>query len=101
MAGEQPFDGVQRILHVMAVVIRLEVCVKNFGDLLLVVYDQYFLAVHVRRFVVIGFFRNGKRRMLVVRFRAVVYLNLPGIPELALQPVSFPAPDPDTPCKYR
>ena len=49
----------------------------------------------------IGFFRNGKRRMLVVRFRAVVYLNLPGIPERALQTVSFPAPDPDTLCKYR
>ena len=54
MAGEQPFDGVQRILHVMAVVIRLEVCVKNFGDLLLVVYDQYLFLVHVGSFVAVG-----------------------------------------------
>ena len=54
VAGEQPFDGVQRILHVMAVVIRLEVCVKNFGDLLLVVYDQYLFLVHVGSFVAVG-----------------------------------------------
>mgnify|MGYP007041876981 FL=1 len=101
MFPREPLDGLRRVLHVKAFVILVKVCEKYFGDLLLVVYDQYFLAVHVRRFVVIGFFRNGKRRMLVVRFRAVVYLNLPGIPERALQPVSFPAPDPDTPCKYR
>ena len=41
-----------------------------------------------------GFFRNGKRRMLVVRFRAVVYFNLPE-PTATLPPLSrciLPAP---------
>ena len=54
VAVVQPFDGVQRILHLIAGVIRLEVCVKNFGDLLLVVYDQYFFLVHVNWFVTVG-----------------------------------------------